>query len=478
MSAAEEAGVDRKRSLSLVAVALIAAGAFCLYLFLSAPEEVPPNILLISIDALRADHLGLYGYERSTSPNVDEVFSQGTVFESAYTVSSKTTPSVISMFTGLLPQNHGIRLLYQRVHPDLITISERLSKAGYQTAGIVSNCVLTEDACQLQTQFEYYDDFVDEKEPYRLIYERGARPTTDAVLRYFRGHFDPQRPFFAWVHYIDPHGPYHPPAFKPVDFTHPEPLPVDVSRIRKYVREPGIDDGLEYIDRYDEEVAYIDAEVGRLLEQLREMGRLEHTLVVFTADHGESMMDHERWFEHSYHVYEELVRVPLAIVGPGFGPARVATPVSLADLAPTLLRAAGVRVPWGLDGKALSRHPPLRNLFTESRFGNGQWRCVIRGHEKWMVQIGNWNDRRTYRYHRYYNLREDPAESAPQDWLDTNRAPARALLRLIDKDPDFGRDRREYFTGEYLIEPKVAPGVASDIGEQATEKLRALGYVE
>ena len=115
------------------------------------------------------------------------------------------------------------------------------------------------------------------------------------------------------------------------------------------------------------------------------MGYSEGSLIILTADHGENMMDHDRWFLHGYHVFEEIIRVPLAILGPGFVPARVSMPVSLLDIAPTILRCGGAAVPEGLDGIALTPRPPLRNIFAEAVGGDEhQWRCVIRSFSKWV----------------------------------------------------------------------------------------------
>ena len=124
---------------------------------------------------MRPDHLGIYDYERDTSPNIDKWFSSGTVFERAYSAEASTSPSVVSFLTGLMPQHHRARFLYQKIDPNLNTISKILKNKGYQTCGVIANTVLTSEASDLDTQFEYYDDFIDEKEPYRPNYERGAR---------------------------------------------------------------------------------------------------------------------------------------------------------------------------------------------------------------------------------------------------------------------------------------------------------------
>jgi choline-sulfatase len=171
-----------------------------------------PDVLLICVDTLRADHVGLYGYARRTTPRIDAFFSSGRVFESAYAAAPVTTPSIVSALTGLYPHRHGVRLLMQRIAPELATVADYLRQAGYQTAGVVSNAVLTDKATGLGERFGFYDDFVDEREGFREeMYERRAARTTDAAIRWLSHERDADRPHFLFVHYIDPHGPYRPP---------------------------------------------------------------------------------------------------------------------------------------------------------------------------------------------------------------------------------------------------------------------------
>jgi len=265
--------------------------------------EVPPadgpNILFICVDTLRADHVGLYGYHRDTTPRIDAFFGQGRVYERAYSASPSTGPSVVSMLTGLYPHRHGVRVLCQRIPANAITFVDHLRRAGYQTAAVISNAVLADTASGIGDRFDHYDDTVDEQEPFReAMFERSAARTTDAAIRWLTNARHPSRPHFLWVHYIDPHGPYRPPVDKPVDFEHEAARWIDPERVPTYSREADLYDGNEYVDRYDEEIAYTDREVGRLLDAYAKSGQVDHTLILFTSDHGESMMEHEHWFRH------------------------------------------------------------------------------------------------------------------------------------------------------------------------------------
>ena len=439
------------------------------------------NVLFITIDTLRPDHMSLYGYERATSPRIDAFFGAGDVYSRAYSTESATAPSVVSFLSGLYPQNHGVRLLYQKLEPDLALLPDYLKSAGYATAGIVSNSVLTGEASDLARHFDYYDDFVDEREENRDIFERRAQRTTDAALYWFGEKREPDTPHLLWVHYIDPHGPYDAPAGKPAAFTHETPRPIDVDRVRRYQRIDGTDDGNDYVDRYDEEIAYMDREVGRLLDAYASQGRLDETVVVFTADHGETMMDHEQFFTHGYHVWEAMVRVPLMIHAPGSSGRTHDQSVSLVDLVPTLLANLGVDCAQSFDGLHLGERSETTTISVESVSGKVMHRARIRGTKKWFVTIARaggiqkdgWidlaqDDETTERLRKGAPDADGSSTSTEIDegWKE--------LLEWVDADPDRGGIPADLLEGTRLDGPKVAPGRS----QEQLEALRRLGYVE
>ncbi|MFQ5352705.1 MAG: sulfatase, partial [Candidatus Binatia bacterium] len=355
-----------------------------------------------------------------------------------------------------------------------------LLPAAYQSAAFVSNMVLTDEAMGLASRFDFFDDFVDEKEPYREVYERNARRTTDAVLAWLDSACDPERPLFLWVHNIDPHGPNHPPDHWKRGFEHEGSRPIPIDRVPEYQREPGVTDGLSYVDFYDEEVAYVDSELGRLLDEYEKRRSLEQTLVVFTADHGESMMEHERWFTHGYQVYDEIVRVPLMIKGPGVVGGRHDAPVSLLDIAPTLLRFAGVEPTAAMGGVDLrsvdSATLGSRVVYAEATEETSfqvllQRRAAIHGSLKSVVEITPPTAEVTRRWS--YDLAADPDETDPQPWPEPNPA-GEALLELTKLDPDPAGIPAEYAHGIRIGAPKVAPRA----GSKAMERLKALGYAQ
>ncbi len=411
--------------------------------------------------------MSIYGYERKTSPNIDEFFAKGTRYEYAYSTEANTGPSTVSFLSGMLPLENGVRLQCQKVPKDSMLVSDYLAAVGYRTAGIVSNVVLTGECTDLNLHFDYYDDFVDEKEPYRQVYERNARSTTAAGVEWLTKFYSPDRPFFLWIHYQDTHGPYHPPDDKPVDFTHDEPVPISLTRVPRYQREPGVNDGLEYGDLYDEELAYLDEHLGRLLDLFEEQGVLENTIVIFSADHGESMMEHERWFTHGYHVYEEIIRVPLMFRYPHDNDARlVKTRVSLIDVVPTILDLAGVELPVHLRGQVLGDSIQDHPVYAQG----GEWRSMTYRDQKWIIQIDE-ETKLGVRRHRY-DLIDDPGELEKKAWVETKEA--RDFFELIANDPDPGGIPLVFVKGMRMDAPKVRPG----LDEATMKKLQSLGYVK
>jgi len=452
-----------------------------------ASEPRPGDVVLVTVDTLRADHMGLYGYARPTTPFIDGFFGKGLVVERAYATEANTSPSVVSILTGLLPQEHRVRLLYQLL-PEGVALIPDLLPDTYQSAAFVANVVLTDEAIGMARHFDHYDDFIEDDvgAPGAVVYERNARRNTDAALRWLRSQRDPDRPLFLWVHYIDPHSPYRAPENERQPFDHEGETPIDPTKISKHVSEPGVEDGLYYVDRYDEEIAYMDAQARRLIEGYASLSPPEEALFVFTADHAESMMEHELFFSHGHHVYDEVVRVPLMLRGPGIEPGRASVLGSGIDVAPTILDFTGAEVPDAMKGlswlrpadDSAQRHvyaeatSPLGLLLrSEEREEVGYWRAVMEGDRKWMVGLVRGS--RDVREERAYALDRDPLELEP-DHAPGESAARRELIELIERDPDPGGLPEDLRSGMQIDAPKVAPGITP----AQRERLRALGYVE
>ena len=437
--------------------------------------ERPRDVILITIDTLRADHVGLYGYDRDTTPKIDAFFADGAIFERSYSSEASTAPSVATILSGRLPQDHRVRLFYQLV-PDEIELIPDLLPNEYQTAAFVSNMVLTDEAMGMGARFDHFDDYVDTKESSRRVFERDAERTTDAALAWLASEREQERPLFLWVHYIDPHGPYRPPADWKVPFESDRALQIPPAKIPKYTREENQNDGNDYVFRYDVEIHYVDAHVARLLDAYSRTHPIDDALTVLTADHGESMMEHESWFTHGYHVYDEIVRVPLLIRGPGVDAGRFDAPVSGVDVASTVLRFAGVEPPRAMSGADLRRGGGLdraRHVFAEASHKQQQRRTVVQGAEKWTLVVKG--EGRAVSEVRRYDLASDPDELAartPDPASIGSSQAMRALQRLIAIDPDPAGIPAQYAKGIKLDQPKVAPGVS----DEALERLKALGY--
>ena len=299
----------RAYRLLIVAVLFVACGG---------KPTARPNLLLITLDTTRADHLGAYGYARAKTPNLDRLAASGVLFERAVTAAPLTLPAHASLLTGRYPFRHGVRnngsFTLAETTPTLATA---FHAAGYRTAAFVSAFVL-DRRYGLARGFDVYDD--------RLDLERGAADTVKAAGDWLVAAAGDPRPFFIWIHLYDPHDPYEPPPpFKAAFADSP----------------------------YDGEIAFADQQIGELLGRLHATGRDGSLLVAVAGDHGESLGEHGE-ATHGLFVYEGAIRIPMTIGGAGLPRGqRVAALVRGVDLAPTLLDIAALPPLAGIDGRSL-----------------------------------------------------------------------------------------------------------------------------
>jgi len=290
----------------------------------AVPAEAPvrPSVVIITLDTTRADHLGCYGGARTETPHLDALARSGVRFEQALSPAPLTLPAHVSLLTGLVPRHHGVRDNSGfKLDPKIPLLTERLSAAGYTTAAFVSAAVLDRDG-GLARGFATYDDIVRVGDRRAFDYqERAANQTVDALLKQL-GALRP--PFFLWVHFYDPHFPYVP----------PEPY---ASRFK---------------DRpYDGELAFMDAQIGRILDALKRKGATVYVAVA--GDHGESLGEHGE-DGHGVFLYQATQHVPLIITGPGLSPGTTAaSTVGLIDVAPTILDLLRLPSLPGTDGRSL-----------------------------------------------------------------------------------------------------------------------------
>jgi len=318
------------------------------------------NVLIVSVDTLRADHLGFHGYARPTSPHLDALVAGGAVFEHAISTSPWTLPSYGTLFTGLEPARHraGISARreaafgqdrdevsgdYQALAGDAATMAELFAAQGYATAAFVSNPYL-DPGSGIDRGFGTFAQYLNR-----------AAAGVELATRWIREHDD--QPWFVFLHLMDPHTPYTPPPpygtrFAGREFAAVEGWPPSIDVLRAQAPDPALKSLL--VDFYDGEIAYTDEQIGRLLRDIGFPAQRERTIVVFHSDHGEEFWEHGL-FEHGHALFEESLHVPLAFVAPGLVPAgtRVAPRISTVDVFPTVLELAGIPVPGGLDGRSL-----------------------------------------------------------------------------------------------------------------------------
>jgi arylsulfatase len=301
-----------------------------------------PNIILVTADTLRADHLRAYGYERARTPAIDSIAGISVRFTQATTPLPRTTPALASLMTGLWPQHHGSREVSDPF-TDGTTLAEVLNKNGYATVGVSANWM----ASRKQNMERGFHAFISMK---HVKTNDRARLVTDRALKLSRL-AKKEKPLFLWAHYMDPHFPYNPPKnSKGVQpgkscmkimraITKKKLLLAAVQGNRRGLGERTLEDCTQL---YDTEIAYMDSQIGRLLKELASDGRLENVIIVFTSDHGEAFGEAGLFYEHGSTLHDAILKVPLLITAPGVTAGVDDAAIRLEDLMPTILSLAGV----------------------------------------------------------------------------------------------------------------------------------------
>jgi len=419
------------------------------------------NVVLITIDTLRADHLGCYGYKQIKTPNIDGLAADGVRFERAFAVVPVTLPSHTSILTGTYPMLSGMHdFSGNKLSPLQPTLASVLKQAGYQTGAVIAAAVL-DSRFGLNRGFDFYYDHFDFSHLDEANLDEMERPgnvVADVALNWLEqdwlekdrlekdsGAKNSPKKFFLWMHLYDPHFPYHP----------PEPYS------REYAAQP-----------YDGEIAFADEQVGRLLRFLKEKGIYQNTLIVLCGDHGESLGEHGEK-THGFFIYNATMHVPLMIHLPEDrlpenAPARtVSDPVSLVDLMPTVLGAVGLEVPSQVQGRSL-----LAELRGErAPEDQGARNRVLYG-ETYLPRIHfNWSELRgseNAKYHfidaprpELYDVAKDPGEV--HNLFSDKKAVAEEMRAKLSGMI------RDYSAGKELAEK-------TGLDPALMERLKALGY--
>ncbi len=443
-------------------------------------RRIFPDVILITVDTLRADHLGCYGYPKNTSPSIDALAADGILFENAFTTVPRTTPALASLMTGDYPRQHGLLTLVDVLPGERRTLAEVLSEQGYATAAFVTPSVPRQSA--LWQGFDVFDDRVHSE-------DRSARAEQVAAraLRWLDEHRGER--LFLWLHLWDPHFRYDPPAPHDAAFD-----PRGGQRLSIYERldrgelklgevyfenDLAEDEIARAIALYDGEIRYTDEVIGRLLERLREESLYAPALVVFAADHGESLGEHGYHFEHGAYLYDASLRIPLILklpLGRRAG-SRVGDLAMIFDVAPTVLSTLALEERLGSPGRDLSLAFDAGEPLREASFHESGRRYFAQNPRRYLegpaghwksVREGNWKLIRIPTpdgdIHELYDLGADPGET--RNLFREGDPVGRDLAKKLDTWlAGFGE-----LTGGDEAAEAIDPGTA--------ERLRALGYMD
>lgn len=422
------------------------------------------NVLLLTVDTLRADHLGLYGYGRPTTPVLDALAASGVVFENTFCQRPKTSPSFATILTGTYPARHGIHDAMQLLTPANTTLAEYLADVGYTTGAVITNGNLY-PAFGFDQGFESYE-----------YGHKDADAGADLAITWLEQR-DDASPWFLWVHFTDPHTPYSPPAEYAAMF------------------DRGEQSDLQHnIDLYDAEIRFTDAQLGRILDAVDRNGMRGRTLVVFTADHGESLGEHDYYYNHGLHPYEPSARIPLIVSAPGTiaVASRNSALAGGVDILPTVLDMAGIDMPEVVQGRSLvaatlGLDAGERDfVFIEAGYGlhdsYGITQATRRANSKYVHRLTRWA-----------LMPRDPASMlwsmnarienglAPDELYDLGSDPGETV-NLILADPERSRAQREVLAAFarqiYAAGPLDADGATPGLDRETVKSLRNLGYIK
>src|SRR6266404_6254755 len=411
-----------------------------------AKAQPPPNVILITIDTLRADHVSCYGAKNVKTPTLDGLAHDGVVFERAISQVPLTWPSHAVILTGTYPFQNGVQdFTGQPLAQQFRTVSQAFQKAGYATGAVISAFVL-DRSCGLARGFAFYDDAFTaatfEKKDAGLVDRRAGESVTHAIAWLKK---TPRRPFFLWLHLYDPHSPYDP----------PEPYR---SEYRSHL--------------YDGEIAYADHELGNLMSWLKQNHLYDSSLIVALSDHGESLGEHGE-DEHGFFVYNATVHVPLIVkppAGSGISPGRHGEPVETTAVAPTLLQLAGVKD--SSDSiNSISAQFQSRSLLGTGQPASQTARDPAYSETFYPFSSFGWSPRHALESERFHFI------EAPKPELYDLEADPGETRNIAAEQPGTVAVLREKMQSLLAHNPFTRQNAgAGNLSPDAQEKLRALGY--
>jgi len=444
------------------------AAALTLVLAGCRPEDARRSVLLVTLDTLRADHLGAYGHPEPVSPRFDALAARGVLYERAVAASSRTAPAHATIMTSRYVRDHtvGHRNGATQLEAEH-TLARTFRDAGFRTAAFVSNTMLRR-RIGLHDGFEVFDDELPDRELTRFVYERHADKTAERALAWLES---VDAPWFLWVHYNDPHGPYTPPeAYRQFagaavgtvqrDDTPLEPLDrqrgfrgLPAYQVLGKLRRPS-----EYRALYAGEVRYADEALGRLVESAERAAGSGGLVLLVTADHGESFGEEGFWLSHGYATTPDLCHVPFLLVAPGLRPGRSPELVHHVDVMPTLLELVGLDAPPSSAGLPLGRHWRTGETLPE--------RVVF-------ADVGT--EVSAYQADRFERIRiEGDVGDTPEGSRQSYRWSPDGWT-AIDDDPAQGPARARL---DAYVAREAPLSFAPKVNDADRERLRALGYLK
>lgn len=441
------------------------------------PQVEKHSVLLILVDTIRPDHLSAYGYGKPTSPFMEALAKEGILFANHFSNSSWTKPSVASLFTGLYPRRHTVLPITSRLPGSIKTMAQAFSEAGYKTGAILGNNF----GGRRYGLDRGFDRFADPASHF------GGKPPTAAQLLSLTKRWldeDKDSPFFYTLFLFDPHDPYTPPPSYHKTFCPDCTKPEIHSPLREYKGHgPSPRQIADMKGSYDGEIRYMDDQLKEFYQHLKDLGLMDRLTTAVVGDHGEAFGEH-KVFEHAFHLWDEVVRTPLIVHSPRIKKYGIYNGLtSHVDVAPTLLKLAGIKIPSGIQGHSLVQDtgevppPPTRMVISEVQM-YGIHRVSLRNYERKLVHHSPLDESEFYNYYsdvrvypsltlgtekrELYDLVKDPYEH--KDIYATDKTSAVPLERALE---------RYLITGgldEDLPPPKPSDEVLRD--------LKALGYIQ
>lgn len=448
-----------------------------------------PNIILLTLESLRSDHVGAYGYERDTTPAIDAVAREGVVFENAYSVTSWTLTSHASIFTGLYPSAHQVTEPRDRLGDSHTTLAERLKACGYQTAAAVSGTYL-QPPHNLNQGFELYDTNPVRKPKTPALEDITNERMQEAMFGFLKERRNPTRPFFLFGYYWDPHHHYIPPPpysemFVPPGAVEPKDIRFDpMFKLGSQINRAELD---YLIAQYDGEIRWTDDYLARLWALLKELGLWDNTAIIITADHAEEFYEHGR-NSHKNSVYTESIHVPLIIKMPKSAESRRDPRlVNLIDLYPTVLELADCDPGDAVfSGKSLLDAPDndravffeLRSIWSYRRKSTGK---------KWN-EIEDWAAVRKGPFKLVHVINRSRPSELPERWelydLQTDPGEKKSLIQGLDDTGEYAElvgelqgDIERWQRDMAAMSKLWAASTQAQLTPDEEDRLRSLGYL-